>query len=233
MNRVTTGIPGLDAVMDGGFLAGSVNLISGGTGTGKTIFASQFLWEGLKKGESCVYITLEEDPEDIKEDVANFGWDFASYEKKGLFKIIYHDPAQVNNLGAIIISELEGINAKRLVIDSISIMELAINEPSKIRKRIFNLINAIKRKEKCTTVLLSEIPEDSKALSRYGVEEFVADSVTILSYLGIGEEYNRSLMVRKMRRTNHGKDVYPFEISSKGIGVKRSEDKYSLSERKK
>jgi len=224
MNRIKSGIPGLDAVISGGFIEGSVNLVSGGTGTGKTIFGCQFLWEGLKKGESCVYITLEEDPEDIMEDVASFGWDFATYEKKGLFKIIYHDPAQVNNLGTVIISELENLKAKRLVLDSISVMELAIDNPSQIRKRILNLINAIKRQDHCTTLLLSEIAaEETKALSRYGVEEFVVDSVILMSYLGIGEEYNRSLMVRKMRRTNHGKDVYPFDISSRGIGVKKRE----------
>jgi len=223
MERIKSGIPGLDAVTGGGILHGSVNLVTGGTGTGKTIFGCQFLWQGLKMGEPCVYITLEERPEDIMDDVTNFGWDFKSYEKKGLFKIIYHDPAQVNNLGAVIMTELETLKAKRLVIDSISVMELTIDDRPQIRKRILNLINAIKRKDHCTTLLLSEIEEDTKALSRFGVEEFVVDSVILLSYLGIGEEYNRSLMVRKMRRTNHGKDVYPFEIGKNGIGVKKAE----------
>ena len=224
MNRIKSGVPGLDSIMGGGLIEGSVNLVTGGTGTGKTIMACQFLWQGLKMGESCVYITLEEGPEDIKEDVANFGWDFPAYEKKGLFKIIYHDPAQVNNLGTVIISELENLKAKRLVIDAISVMELTIDDRSQIRKRILNLINAIKRKNHCTTLLVSEIAaEETKALSRFGVEEFVVDSVILLNYLGIGEEYNRSLMVRKMRRTNHGKDVYPFDITSKGIGVKKGE----------
>jgi KaiC/GvpD/RAD55 family RecA-like ATPase len=72
-------------------------------------------------------------------------------------------------------------------------------------------------------VILSEIPEDSKALSRFGVEEFVVDGVIVLNYLGIGEAYSRSLLIRKMRRTNHGRDVYPFEITPKGIVVKKAE----------
>ncbi len=67
MNRIKTGIPGLDAITDGGFIEGSVNLLTGGTGTGKTIFGSQFIWQGLQMGEPCVYITLEESPEDFLE----------------------------------------------------------------------------------------------------------------------------------------------------------------------
>lgn len=218
MNRIKSGIPGLDALMGGGFLEGSVNLLTGGTGTGKTIFACQFIWEGLQKGESCVYITLEEDPDDIKEDVANFGWDLSSFEKKGLFKIIYHDPAQVNNLGAVIISELETLKAKRLVIDSISVMELAIDNPSQIRKRILNIINTVKKKSGCTTLLLSEIgDEDSKALSRFGVEEFVVDSVIVLYYTGIGGEEGSNLQIRKMRRTKHSRGFFPLEFTNTGL----------------
>ncbi len=223
MNRIKSGITGLDTLLDGGFIEGSVNLLTGGTGTGKTIFCCQFLWEGLQKGESCVYITLEESPEDIKEDVANFGWDFSKYEKKGLFKIIYHDPAHVNNLSRSIISEIKELKAKRLVLDSVSVMGLVINDSSQIRKSILNIINTIKHQDSCTTLLVSEVEEDKKALSRFGVEEFVVDGVILLNYMGIGEEYNRSLMVRKMRRSNHGKDVYPFEINREGIHVKKAD----------
>jgi len=69
----------------------------------------------------------------------------------------------------------------------------------------------------CTSIITSEIVEDSKALSRFGVEEFVVDGVIIMNYLGIGGETNRSMQIRKMRRTQHGKDIYPFKISEKGI----------------
>ena len=84
LKRIKTGIPGLDGLMEGGFIQGSVNMVTGSTGTGKTIIGTQFLWHGLQKGETGVYITLEEDPTDIKEDVRSFNWDIGKYEKKGL-----------------------------------------------------------------------------------------------------------------------------------------------------
>lgn len=219
--RTSTGIPGLDSLMSGGFLENSVNLLTGETGTGKTIFCAQFIWNGLQRGETGLYITLEERPEDIKTDAMQFGWDFDSFEKKGLCRIIYHDPAQVNNLGSVIIDEIKNLKAKRLVIDSTSLIGLNLQEPSQIRKMLLNIVNIIKRTG-CVAILVSEIPEDMKSLSRFGVEEFVVDSVIILNYLEYASgELNRSLIIRKMRRTNHGKDIYPMEMSNKGIAVKK------------
>jgi len=220
--RLKTGIPGLDPLINGGVLHKSVNLITGETGTGKTIFSCQFLWHGLQKGETGVYITLEEDPDDIKEDAKQFGWDFSKYVDKDLCRIIYHDPAQVNNLGSVIIDEIKSLRAKRLVIDPTSVMGLTLKDPAVIRKMLLNVINVIKRTD-CTAVLVSEVTEASKSLSRFGVEEFVADGVFVLNYLGIGETSSRSLVIRKMRRTKHGTSIYPIEIGPNGIEVKVEE----------
>jgi KaiC/GvpD/RAD55 family RecA-like ATPase len=221
-NRVKSGIPGLDKLMQGGFVESSVNLVTGETGTGKTIFGLQYIHSGLKRGEPGVYITLEENPEDIKADAMQFGWNLEKFEKSGIFKLIYHDPVQVNNIDSVIIGEINSLKAKRLVIDSTSLLGLNIENPAQIRRRTFSIINTIKRNA-CTALILSEIPEGVKSLSRFGVEEFVADSVIVLHYLGIGEVSARSLTIRKMRRTKHGNDVYPLEISDKGIVVKRAE----------
>ena len=223
IKRIKTGIPGLDGLLGGGFVQGSSYLVTGTTGTGKTIFACQFLWQGLQQGDPAVYISLEEDPVEIKDDALMFGWDFGAYEKKGLCKIIYHDPAQVNNLGTVMMSEIGALKAKRLVIDSTAVMGLTLESRSQVRRRVYGIINALKSHDGCTAIIVSEIPEDSKALSRFGVEEFVVDGVIVLNYLGIGEAYNRSLVVRKMRRTKHGNDVYPFEITNRGIIVKKPE----------
>jgi KaiC/GvpD/RAD55 family RecA-like ATPase len=217
--RLKTGIPGLDPLIGGGMLNKSVTLVTGEAGTGKTIFCCQFLWYGLQKGETGVYITLEEDPDDIKEDARQFGWDFDKYMKKDLFRIIYHDPAQVNNLGALLIDEIKSVKAKRLVLDSTSVMGLALKDPAQIRKMLLNVINVIKRTD-CTALITSEITEDSKALSRFGVEEFVTDGVFVLNYIGIGAGSARTLIVRKMRRTKHGTDIYPMEIGKNGITIR-------------
>ena len=223
LRRVKTGIPGLDSLMEGGLVKNCVYLVAGETGTGKTIFGCQYLWSGLEKGEPGVYITMEETPEDIREDALQFGWDFQKYEKKGLCRIIYHDPSEVNNLGNVMLNEIMAVKAQRLVIDSTSIMNLNIENPAQIRRKIYSIISAIKRNGETTAILLSEIPEGTKALSKYGVEEFVVDGVVVMNYIGMGDVTARSLIIRKMRRTNHGKDVYPLQITSKGIVVKKGE----------
>jgi len=223
IKRVKTGIEGLDELLQGGFLERSANLVAGETGTGKTIFGLQFLWYGLKKGETCIYITLEETPEDIKADAACFGWDFGRYEEKGLCRILYHDPAQVNNLGSVLIDEIKSINASRLVLDSTSLVGMALQDISRIRKIICSIINIIK-KSGCTAVLIAEIPKGVTALSRHGVEEFIADGVIVLNYLEYASGgLDRSLIIRKMRRTDHGKDIYPFCITENGIVIKKVE----------
>jgi KaiC/GvpD/RAD55 family RecA-like ATPase len=213
--RVSTGIAKLDSLLDGGLLQNTVTMVTGGTGTGKTIFCLQFLWEGLQKGEPCVYLSLEEDAEDIKADARQFGWDLDPYEKKGLFRIMFHDPFETD-VSSVLVNQIEYIKAKRLVVDYVSMLGLYMKDQATVRKQLGKLMKAVKNAG-CTSLVTSEIMEDSKALSRFGVEEFVVDGVIILNYLGIGEETNRSLQIRKMRRTAHGKDIYPFKIADKGI----------------
>jgi len=220
LKRIPSGIPGLDKLIEGGFIENSVTLITGATGTGKTIFCSQFLWHGLKMREPCIYLSLEEEPDEIKKDMLHFGWDFEKFEKKGIFKIMFFEPIEMTDFSSILLEQIKQINAKRLVIDPVSIFGLYIKDIATVRKKLYRIINSIKN-AKCTTLMTSEILEDSKALSRFGVEEFVVDGVIVLNYFGLGEEFNRSLQIRKMRRTDHGKDVYPFEITKKGIVVKK------------
>lgn len=213
--RVPTGLPKLDSLLEGGFLKNSMILVTGGTGTGKTILCLQFLWEGLQKGEPCVFLSLEEDPEDIKADARQFGWDLEKYEEKGLFRIMFHDPFETD-VSSVLVNQIEYIKAKRLVVDSMSMLGLYMKDQATVRKQLGKLMKSVKNAE-CTTLVTSEIVEESKALSRFGVEEFVVDGVIVLNYLGIGQEANRSLQIRKMRRTDHGKDIYPFKMTNKGI----------------
>lgn len=224
VRRINTGIKGLDPLLEGGFIKGSSILVTGGAGTGKTIFSLQFLWEGLQKGEPGVYITLEEDVEDILEDARRFGWDFTEFKEKGLFEIVYYDPLQVNEMGINAIEDIERVNAQRVVVDSISIVGMMLPNNMQVRKKLISLINSVKNTG-ATSIMISEILDsDEKGLSRFGVEEFVVDGVLVLNYLEFATGgLDRSVIIRKMRRTNHGKDIYPFEITPTGIEVKKTE----------
>ena len=223
--RIKTGVPGLDGLIEGGLPEKSVILLSGGAGCGKTTFATQFLMEGLNTGDNVLYITMEEMPEEIKVDAMQFGYDYSKYEDNGSCRIVYYDPFE---LGELIerMTDLVNVNkVKRLVIDSISMLGLYLQEDYKIRKELYKLVNALKQTG-CTTLLLSEIPEDTKQLSRYGVEEFVADGVIVLYYMGIGEGVFRNLQVRKMRRTVHKNGTFPLSISKDGLKVEKEESMF-------
>jgi KaiC/GvpD/RAD55 family RecA-like ATPase len=221
VQRVSTGINGLDDLIEGGLPEHSVTLVSGGAGTGKTILCSQFLWHGLQNGEKCRFISLEEPIDDIKSDAAVFGWDFSQYEESDDFEITYIKPTagergflnKVKNLAS-------DPDITRLVIDSVSVMLGAYggNESEK-RDNLYDLVRNIKQSS-TTTLLTSEIPEsENSSLSRYGVSEFVADGAIVLYYSGVAEGTFRNVEVRKMRKTNHTPGTYPFKITSDGINI--------------
>ncbi|HKZ45599.1 MAG TPA: ATPase domain-containing protein [archaeon] len=221
VERIESGVPGLDDLLEGGFAKGSINLIAGTTGTCKTTLCTQFMWHGLQKGEKGVYITLEESAEDIKDEAAMFGMDFQKYvdEKKCIIEYVY--PKNIAEIDFEIFKRIKEINATRFVLDSITLLGFYMEGTEKLRDKIFMLLQRLK-KFGVTTLIIGEIPEDTKTLSRFGFEEFVADSVIVLHYL----EYSaggtpRSLAIRKMRRTNHGTDIYPFEVTGKGIVVRK------------
>lgn len=220
LERVSSGIPGLDRLVQGGFVKGSVVLVSGGAGTGKTLFCAQFISEGLQKGEKCMFITLEEPVEDIKGDMKNFGFELEKYvEKKQLF-LEFKDPFEMTDIVTPLVEKIKDHKINRVAIDSSSVLGLYFKDPFEIRKQLFKLINSLKTTG-ATTVLTAEIPEETHKLSRFGVEEFVVDAVIVLHYMGIGEGSFHSVQIRKMRRTKHEKDIYPMEITDGGIVVKK------------
>jgi circadian clock protein KaiC len=143
--RVPSGIPGLDKLIRGGFERGSLTVLSGGTGTGKTIFCIQFLLAGAKAGENGLFITFEELKEDIIRDAESFGWDLVSWEKSKKLFIHYYSPFEFEKF----LSELEDLitkkDIKRLVIDSTSVFGLYLKDPYEIRKRIWEVSNLVKR----------------------------------------------------------------------------------------
>lgn len=220
--RIPSGIPGLDRLMEGGFLKGSTILVSGGAGTGKTIFCSQFILEGLKRGEICMFITLEERPEDIIGDVKRFGWDFEKYVQDKKLILECQDPFQITDITSPLLDKIKEHHIQRVAVDSTAVFGMYYKEVFEVRKQLFKLLTGLKEIG-VTSIVTSELPEEATTLGKFGVEEFIVDGVIILHYLGIGEKNYGSLQIRKMRRTNHEKDTYPMEITDKGIAVKKIE----------
>ncbi|MFH1053061.1 MAG: ATPase domain-containing protein [Candidatus Woesearchaeota archaeon] len=220
-NRITSGIPKFDELCQGGFTRHSVNLISGGPGCGKSIFCMQFLWHGVTRmNEPGVFVSTEEEVDDLKEDALKFGWDFSQLEKEKKLVFIYFNPYDMTGLKDNLNSAIRKVNAKRVVIDSISVYGMGLENDFEVRKALYDLSLFLKETG-CTSLMTSEIVEDSNGikLSRFGVEEFLADSIVVIRFESMGGDYSRSLLIRKMRRTNNNEDIHPLEISNKGLFV--------------
>ena len=221
MVRVSTGIVGLDKLIGGGFIPGSVNLVSGGAGSGKTVFALQFLYTGAIKGEKGLFISMEEELQDLKDDAKTFGWDFEKLEKQGKVKFLYIYPYEVTNFQTILINEIAHVGAKRVVIDSTSVLGMALDNEFEVRKQLYAFASQLKRVG-CTSILTSEIVDlKNNRFSRFGVEEFVADSVITLNLVGLSssKKAQRAMRIIKMRRTKIPHDLIPIKITAKGIKV--------------
>ncbi len=222
IEKIKTGIPGLDDLLYGGIPKGHAVLVTGPAGSGKTTFQSQYLWEGLTNGEKCLYITLEETPEEIKGDALQFGFDFEAYEKKNMFKIEYFDPFELSDMSHRLYDLISINGYTRVTMDSISLLGMYVKDEYKIRQKLFKIVSALK-KSKATSIISAEIPEgENKKLSRFGVEEFVVDGVIVLYYLSVGGESFGNIEVRKMRRTKHKHGTFPTTITEKGLSINSS-----------
>lgn len=217
MDRVRTGIPGLDDLMSGGIPKNQVVLITGTAGTGKTILCSQYIWNGITKyRENGVYLSFEEPEEFIKEHVKAFGWDFDQKEREGKFAFIRYDPYNIEDVLNVLESTIRSINAKRVVIDSISALGLYVRDKAELRRMIFNM-SIMLRKLHCTPLIVSEMVYGEKGLSRYGVEEFVADGLVVLYYERLQSSFLRAVQVWKLRGSTHSEKLHPYAITEKGI----------------
>lgn len=225
--RLHSGIPNLDRLMEGGFQKNSTNMIVGGAGSGKSIFATQFLIEGLKKGEKCLYVTFEEKKKGFYKNMLEFGWDLEAYEKKGLFIFLEYTPVKVRTMleegGGSIETIVLSKKIIRIIIDSITSFALLFEDELQRREAALGLFNMI-RKWSCTSLLtLEEEPLETGTVSKS--LEFESDSIIILYFIREKEQRKRYLEILKMRGTEHSRKIYNFSIGKNGIVIGKEEMK--------
>ena len=228
LERVKTGIKGFDELIEGGIPKGSSILIAGSSGTGKSILSMQYLFMGAKQfQEPGVFVTIESNVHTISWDLENFNWDIRAMQDKNLMSIYRIKPSD-NVQKKFVIEKIESelnaiekkvkeINAKRLVIDSTTALGTCV-APGNFRSMLFKFIDRLKDFD-CTTILTTETKNLKNSFSAFGVEEFLVDGVVVLYFT----PPHRSMFVRKMRGTNHDKNVHPFEITTNGIEIKHKE----------
>lgn len=223
MQRVKTGIKGLDEMLKGGFLPQTANLVEGAPGTGKTTLGMQFIYNGITQyNEPGIILTFEEFPQQYYRDAATFGWDFKALEKQGLLKVIMTSPEvskldleQVNGMIETLAHET---GARRILVDSLSHFEKLTDDPVELRSIQYSFINALKR-EGLTSILTKESPTLLGIAETEESIAFVVDSYILLRYVEIESAIRKALLILKLRGSDHDKDIRQFEITPRGIEV--------------
>jgi len=226
-DKVGTGVVGLDEILEGGIPIGHAVLLAGSSGTGKTILTQQFLFEGAKNGEHGVYISLSEPRDKIIKNLEDFKFFDKKLVEKGTVKIIdLSTDARIKGLDVADTAALiklfrelvEESKAKRVVLDSITALGEAIGDEYKIREFIFELGTQLSYLD-ATIIFISEIPPQQFVYSVFGVEEFIADGVILLTEFERKGDLIRALQVIKMRGVDHSRNKYVLKITSSGVNL--------------
>lgn len=238
LEKVSTGIDGLDIVLQGGYPKERTILIAGPAGAGKSTFGLAFLVGGiLQEDEPGIYVSFDESLHNVRNDALSYGWDLKALEDQNLLAMIdgYSERAgvsssekyivrlEVDELLNELIGLIDSIGAERVVIDSITAIALGLDSEIKRRKEILKL-SAVMTALTCTTLMISEMKEDTE-ISRFGIEEFMAQGVITLRYQ-FRTFGRRSVQVRKMRGVKHSLKELPFIISNKGLSIYPDEELY-------
>ena len=221
--KLPTHINGFDLIADGGLPEGRVTLVSGTSGSAKTVFAAQFLADGIVHGgEPGVFVTFEEPAEDIRSNILGFGWDVAEWEAAGLWSFvdassqadepaIVAGPYDLDALLARIEHAIRKVNAKRVSIDSIGGLFAQFDDANVVRRALLRIARSLKRIG-VTAIITAEREEESGPVGRFGVEDFVSDNVVILRNSLSDELRRRTVEILKFRGTHHQKGEWPFTI---------------------
>jgi circadian clock protein KaiC len=229
VHKIRTMIEGFDDISNGGLPVGRTTLVSGTSGTGKTLFAVQFLYNGITRfDEAGIFVTFEESPADIIKNAFSFGWDLQKLIDDGKLFILdaSPDPEGQEVVGNFDLSALieriqyaiRKYKAKRVSIDSVTAVFQQYDAVSVVRREIFRLVARLKQVG-ATTIMTTERVEEYGQVARFGVEEFVSDNVVIVRNVLEGERRRRTIEILKLRGTTHMKGEYPFTITNHGINI--------------
>ncbi len=240
LERCPSGIPGFDELCEGGFIRDRTYLVSGVSGSGKTIFALQFLVNGAKEyNEPGIFVATEERPQNIREYASTFGWELEKLEDENMLAIVdatstkiglpsdekYVDirPFDTRSLLDQVISIQDEIGARRAVVDSTTSIGFMINDIPKFRIELLKISTTFEILG-LTSIFTCEIVEGSQAISRFGVENFVTEGTIVLRFERSGNVRIRALEIVKMRGTKHSYKIHPFEITDNGIVIYAGEE---------
>jgi circadian clock protein KaiC len=228
--KLPTGIESFDVIANGGLPRNRTTLASGTAGSGKTVFAMQFIAAGIAAGQNGVFVTFEESAKDIRANMSGFGWPLAQWEKEGKLAFVDASPepsvevieSGSFDLGALLArvqNAIKRVSATRVSVDSLGAVFSQFSDQSIVRRELFRIAASLKSLG-VTAVLTAERTVDYGPVARFGVEEFIADNVLILRNVLEEENRRRTIEILKFRGTGHQKGEFPFTIvPQRGIVV--------------
>ena len=227
LSKIETGVEGLEHITSGGLIEGRTTLISGSSGSGKTLLSIEALYRGCHDfGRPAVFVTFEERPADIVRNVKTFGWDLSSLIEDGRLIVLDASPSNrpaevsgdfdISGIIAQVSHAVEMIDAKFVVLDSVGSFFQQMPGGRDLRHEMLRLVDTM-RDRGVTSVMTAERDSEYGPVSRLGIEEFVSDTVVILRHDLNKENVRRTVQVYKMRGAEHSKGEFPFVIDSRGI----------------
>jgi len=227
LEKCPTGIKGLDEITKGGLPRGRPTLICGSAGSGKTLFAMEFLMRGaMDYGEPGVFMTFEETPRDLAKNFISLGFDLPGMMSRGLIATdhVYIERCEVEETGEYDLEGLfirlgnaiDSIGAQRVVLDTIEALFSGLSNAAILRAELRRLFRWLK--DRGLTVIVTGESGD-RTLTRYGLEEYVADCVIFLDFRIEKQISTRRLRIVKYRGSSHGADEYPFLIDERGLSI--------------
>lgn len=242
MPKVNTGIPGLNELVDGGFPEGRVILVVGGPGTGKTIFCSQFLYEGIyKEKENGVFVSLDENKSHFYSEMKQFGWDFEKAEKEGKFAFIdatrmsqvamlkeklYKEESRslrgkhlsIDQLIEDTRAKIAALKAKRVVVDTLASLFYRFPDAVERRTQVVELVQSLADMG-VTCLVITELKHLGQFEREASEEEFLVHGVIMLQTLFSGSTTTRAIQVEKMRGVKVNPSLVPYAINQNGVEI--------------
>jgi len=221
MDRVKTGIAGMDEILNGGIPLHRHVAVYGGPGAGKSSFCFEYLYRGVQMGENGLYISLEETPDDFIANMSNAFTGFKDLDKivkKGSLEIVKPDKLDLETVAELLEESITKNDVKRAVIDSATMIRMSFKDISDYRQTIFEFFSLLRNLD-CTALMTVEASAQDLASSGFEIEHFVMDGIFNLYNLGKAETRIKAVEVYKMRGTDHVRDKVPYKITPDGIKV--------------